>query len=160
VPYRRVRPRGCWSPVPYSLYRECIKNLGFVFDTCIRRRALCLQSRRLTKIWKHCNSRAVKLESESATVRLRIALAFSDVITLDGTELTRRVTFDATSITAFLSRASHGPIDEDEESPVIVNSFADLERTFAPACGKSSLGRRGTRLLSKRWSPSRHRPHR
>src|SRR5204863_6139653 len=50
------------------------------------------------------------------------------------------ITGVATSITAFIGRALRGPTDEDPESPVIVNSFADFERTFGGLWEKSSLG--------------------
>ncbi|MEP6898109.1 MAG: phage tail sheath C-terminal domain-containing protein [Rhodanobacter sp.] len=42
----------------------------------------------------------------------------------------RTITGVATSITAFVGRAACGPIDADPESPVIVNSYGDFERSF------------------------------
>lgn len=42
----------------------------------------------------------------------------------------RTITGVATSITAFLGRASRGPLDADAESPVIINSYGDFERNF------------------------------
>lgn len=50
------------------------------------------------------------------------------------------ITGVATSITAFIGRASRGPTDEDEESPVIINSFGDYERIFGGLSVDSSLG--------------------
>ncbi|HEY8683191.1 MAG TPA: phage tail sheath family protein, partial [Rhodanobacter sp.] len=42
----------------------------------------------------------------------------------------RTITGVATSITAFVGRAASGPIDADAESPVIINSYGDFERSF------------------------------
>src|SRR5205814_2130900 len=40
------------------------------------------------------------------------------------------ITGVATSITAFIGRAKRGPVDSDEESPIMINSFGDFERIF------------------------------
>jgi phage tail sheath protein FI len=40
------------------------------------------------------------------------------------------ITGVATSITAFVGRASRGRTDTDPEGPVVINSFADFERSF------------------------------
>src|SRR5262245_16227461 len=50
------------------------------------------------------------------------------------------ITGVATSITAFVGRTLRGPTDEDEESPVTINSFADFERVFGGLWAESSLG--------------------
>jgi phage tail sheath protein FI len=42
----------------------------------------------------------------------------------------RTITGVATSITAFIGRAAKGPIDADDDGPVIINSYGDYERTF------------------------------
>ncbi|MEP7187087.1 MAG: phage tail sheath subtilisin-like domain-containing protein, partial [Rhodanobacter sp.] len=42
----------------------------------------------------------------------------------------RTITGVATSISAFIGRAAFGPTDADPESPVIINSYGDFERTF------------------------------
>ncbi|MGB3461146.1 phage tail sheath family protein [Rhodanobacter lindaniclasticus] len=49
----------------------------------------------------------------------------------------RTITGVATSITAFVGRATRGPLDADAESPVIINSYGDFERQFGsldPLC--------------------------
>jgi phage tail sheath protein FI len=48
----------------------------------------------------------------------------------------RTITGVATSITAFIGRALRGPSDE----PVVINSYADFERTFGGLWVESSLG--------------------
>jgi phage tail sheath protein FI len=48
----------------------------------------------------------------------------------------RTITGVATSITAFVGRALRGPVDK----PIIINSFADFERTFGGLWAGSSLG--------------------
>jgi len=42
----------------------------------------------------------------------------------------RTITGVATSITAFVGRAAKGPIDADDDGPVIINSYGDYERYF------------------------------
>lgn len=42
----------------------------------------------------------------------------------------RTITGVATSITAFIGRASRGPVDGDDASPVVVNGYGDFERHF------------------------------
>jgi len=46
----------------------------------------------------------------------------------------------ATSITAFVGRALRGPTDADADSPVVINSFADFERTFGGLWTESQMG--------------------
>jgi phage tail sheath protein FI len=50
------------------------------------------------------------------------------------------ITGVATSITVFVGRTLRGPTDEDDESPVTINSFADFERIFGGLWAESSLG--------------------
>jgi uncharacterized protein len=52
----------------------------------------------------------------------------------------RTITGVATSITAFVGRASRGPTDEDDESPVVINNFGDFERIFGGLWSESRLG--------------------
>ncbi len=50
------------------------------------------------------------------------------------------ITGVATSITAFIGRAKRGPVDSDEESPIMINSFGDFERIFGGLWPDSTLG--------------------
>jgi len=53
----------------------------------------------------------------------------------------RTITGVATSITAFVGRTLRGPIDEDEQnSPVTINSYAEFERIFGGLWAESTLG--------------------
>ena len=52
----------------------------------------------------------------------------------------RTITGVATSIAAFIGRASRGPTDADKDSPVTINSFGDFERIFGGLWVGSSLG--------------------
>jgi len=52
----------------------------------------------------------------------------------------RTITGVATSIAAFIGRASRGPTDGDKDSPVTINSFGDFERIFGGLWVDSSLG--------------------
>ncbi|HEX4696970.1 MAG TPA: phage tail sheath subtilisin-like domain-containing protein [Candidatus Udaeobacter sp.] len=52
----------------------------------------------------------------------------------------RTITGVATSIAAFIGRASRGPTDSDKDSPVTINSFGDFERIFGGLWVGSSLG--------------------
>ena len=60
----------------------------------------------------------------------------------------------ATSITAFIGRAASGPINH----PVMINGFADYERTFSGLDSSSADELRGPRLLLERGFAGRHRP--
>ena len=42
----------------------------------------------------------------------------------------RTITGVATSITAFIGRALRGPLDSDDDGPVVINSYGDFERNF------------------------------
>src|SRR5947207_6740021 len=50
------------------------------------------------------------------------------------------ITGVATSITAFIGRAKRGPVDSDEESPIMINSFGDFDRIFGGIWPDSTLG--------------------
>lgn len=52
----------------------------------------------------------------------------------------RTITGVATSITAFLGRAQRGPTDDEENAPVIINSYGDFERIFGGLWVESTLG--------------------
>ena len=52
----------------------------------------------------------------------------------------RTITGVATSITAFVGRAAAGPIDVDVDSPLIINSYGDFERSFGKLDPRYPMG--------------------